>query len=81
MPHRCEQINCKHESVKYCPHCQKCYCEKCGKEWPEMECNQYPWSSVSYPEMPWTIRYTQDPQDNTGTPMPPGATTICEHSR
>jgi len=78
MVHRCEQINCKHENVKFCPHCQKCYCEKCGKEWPEMEYRY--WTPLSSPEHPWVITYTSDNAGNTiGSPPPKENIVLCEH--
>ena len=80
MTHKCHQTNCDHSSVKFCPHCQKCYCETCGKEWPEKECNRYPWWSVSYPEKPWPVTYTSDNAGNTiGSPPPKENIVLCEH--
>jgi hypothetical protein len=37
MVHSCNQVNCKHESLKFCSHCGKVYCEKCGKEWEDTD--------------------------------------------
>lgn len=34
MTHECEK-ECRHEDVKYCPHCKKVICGACGREWPE----------------------------------------------
>jgi len=39
--------HCKHEVVKYCSHCNVCYCEKCGEEWSAT--TYYPYWTVTNP--------------------------------
>jgi len=62
MVHQCEQKDCKHESVKYCPQCEKVYCEKCGREW-EDKCtlNHFPNTFPAYTEpYRWTVTCGND---------------------
>lgn len=47
--HKCTE--CKHEKLKYCEHCQKVYCCKCGREWG---------GSTYYYPLQWTYTYDTD---------------------
>lgn len=57
--HVCSGKQCKHEHVKYCDKCQKCYCEDCGMEWPQKGDTTYiPYYPQPYypqwPQFTWT---------------------------
>jgi hypothetical protein len=46
MSHKCHECECKHETIRFCRHCNKPYCVDCGKEWEEpctRSHNYYPW--------------------------------------
>ena len=49
--HRYSQLTCQHEHVKYCSTCKVCYCEDCGKDFPEKEYiyQYYPWYTTTTP--------------------------------
>jgi hypothetical protein len=61
MTHRCQQLSCDHSQVKFCPHCQNCYCERCGKKWSETKPVWEPGYIGTTPGEPGTFTY------NTGS--------------
>jgi hypothetical protein len=83
--HNCNQRDCKHEEVKYCPHCGKVYCVKCGREW-EDKCtqNHYPtYYPYYYPY--WSQSVSCDYQDsgavtNGYSQQDYRVTSTCSHS-
>lgn len=59
LTHRC---NCAHEAVRFCRHCNVCYCLSCKQEWSPKSDWHFSYPHYTNPQryvntQPWEITY------------------------
>jgi hypothetical protein len=51
--------HCKHDFIKYCEHCDVCFCTKCGREWGQKVVYEYRYEPYiwTYSGVPYTVTW------------------------